>query len=155
MDAGRTFLCDPGQPAIGRRDDATVSTDCPTMRGTVRGEGNRVEMIFGRRVDLSPFLAAIFRDCNRAARADNYRAPGVLNVKSIKTHDHSRVLARPLKAAVRGIKNHSVCAHRPTVALVTGETDRADGVTLRSRVLPLPAAVGGLRQRRYCGNKQE
>jgi hypothetical protein len=112
-------------------------------------------MIFGRRADLGPFLSGVFRNYDRATRADYYRALTILHVKTIETGDQSRALALPLKAAVRGVKNHSIGAHGPTVELVTGETDGADRITLRSRVLPFPSAIGCLRERRYSGDGQD
>ena len=78
------------------------------MRWTVGGKRDRVEMIFGRRVDLGPFLAAVFRNHHGATRADNYGALRILHVNSVETRDQSRTLALPLKAAVRCVKNHSV-----------------------------------------------
>src|SRR5258708_39033180 len=146
MDAGRTFLRGPGQPAIGRRNDATISTHCPAVHGTVGRESYRVEMIFGWGADFSPSLASIFRKHHCTARADNSSPPGILYEESIETCDQTRMLALPLKAAVAGVQNYSVGAHGPTVSLISGETDRADGVSLRSGVLPLPSAVGGLRE---------
>src|SRR5258708_31416182 len=141
MDAGRTFLRGPGQPAIGRRNDATISTHCPAVHGTVGRESYRVEMIFGWGADFSPSLASIFRKHHCTARADNSSPPGILYEESIETCDQTRMLALPLKAAVAGVQNHSVGADRPTVALVGGETNRADRVALWSRVLPFPPPV--------------
>ncbi len=115
-------------------------------RLSVGSEGDRVEMIFGRGADLGPFLAGVFRDHDRAAGADHHRALRILHVKTIEARDQPRTLALPLKATIRGVKNHAVRAHRPAVEFVTGETNGADRVTLRSRVLPFPSAVGCLRE---------
>src|SRR5258706_13353401 len=111
------------------------------MRGTVGREGYRVEMIFGGRTNLNPSLSGVFRKHHRAARSDRHSAFRILHIESIEIHDYSRTLAFPLKAAVGGVKHHSVCAYAPTVSLVSRETDRADGAALRSRVLPLPSTV--------------
>src|SRR6266550_1359920 len=152
MDAGRTFLRDPRQPTIQGCDDATVSTHRPAMRRmTVGRERNRGKMIFGRGTDLGPFLTGVFGDHDRAARADYYRALRILHVKTIETRDQSRALARPLKATIGGVKNHSIRAYRPSVEFVTGETNGADRITLRSRVLPFPSTIGCLRERRRGG----
>src|SRR5258708_27200033 len=145
MDVRGTLLRGPGQPAVGSCNDATVSTHCPAMRGTVGREGYREEMILGRCADLSPSLSGVFRQRHRAARSNHHGAFRIVHIESIEIHDDARVLTLPLKAAVAGVKNYSGGAHGPTVSLVSGETNRADGVSLRSRVLPLPSAVGGLR----------
>ena len=149
MDAGGTLLRDPGQPAIECRDDAAVGADCPPVRGAVTREGNRIEMIFGWRANLSPFLSGVFGDRNRAPRSDHHRALRILHKKTIEIGDDARPLALPLKASIRGVKNHAVGAYGPTVALVLREANGADGVALRARVLPFPAAVGYLGERRY------
>src|SRR6266404_6802039 len=148
MDTGGTLLRCPGQPTVRGCKDATISTHCSAMRGTVGGEGYRVEVIFGGRRDLNPSLSGVFRKHHRAARSDHHGALRILHIESIEIHDYSRTLAFPLKAAVGGVKNHSVCAYGPTVSLVSRETDRADGVALRSRVLPFPSAVDCLRETR-------
>src|SRR2546423_11993630 len=133
MDAGGTFLRDPGQPAIEGRDDAAVGADCPTVRGAVTREGNRIEMIFGWRANLSPFLSGVFGDRNCAPRADHYRALRILHKKTIETCDDARPLALPLQATIRGVTNHAAGPDGPTVALVPRQANGADGVALRSR----------------------
>src|ERR1700682_5588888 len=107
-------------------------------------------MIPGRRRDISPSLSSVFRKRHCAARADDNRAFGILNKESIEAGDDPRVLALPLKATVAGIQNHSVGSHGPTMTLVGGETNRANGVPLRSRVLPFPSAIDCLSKDR-CG----
>ena len=151
MNAGRTLLRGPGQSAIGRRNDAAVRTHCPSMHGVVGRKGYREEMILGRCADLSPSLSGVFRQRHRAARSNHHGAFRIVHIESIEIHDDARVLTLPLKAAVCGVKNYSVGADGPAVSLVGGETNRADGVALWAGVLPLPTAVGGLRERRYRG----
>lgn len=148
MDAGPTALPGPRFTAVGRGHNEAVSADGPAVRRTVGGESDRIEMVFRRRADLSPLFAPVFGQHDCATRPDRNRVLPILNVQSIQTRDYAGRLAFPLKAAVRGVKDHTVGAHRPTVELVTGETNRADGVALRARVLPLPAAVGCLGERR-------
>src|SRR5712691_793731 len=134
MRAGRTLLQSPGFAAISRVDDAAVSADRPAMRRIVGRESDRVEMILRRRGNLSPFLAAVFRRDDDPTRADCKRALPIKNVKAVESGNQARMLARPFKSAVRGAENYAVCADSPTVALVAGETDRADRVPLWQRV---------------------
>src|SRR6266481_2668018 len=150
MNAGRTLLRGPGQSAIGRRNDAAVRTHCPSMHGVVGRKGYRVEMIFGWGADFYPSFSGIFRQHYRAPRTDNRSALRILHEETIETCDQTRMLALPLKAAIAGVQNYSVGADRPTVALVGGKTDCADGVALWSRVLPFPPAVDCLSKGR-CG----
>src|SRR6266851_3594828 len=117
------------------------------MSSNVGSERNRVQMIFGRGADLGPFLAGVFRDHHRATSADYHRALRILHVQTIEARDQSRTLALPLKPTIRGVKNHTIRAHCPAVELVTGETNGADRVTLRSRILPFPSAIGLLCER--------
>src|SRR5882762_2237952 len=104
-------------------------------------------MIFRRRGNPSPFLSAVFRRDDDPARADRKRALPIKNVKAVEGGNQARMLARPFKSAVRGVENHAISADRPSVALVAGETDRADRVSLRQRVLPFPSAIKVLRAR--------
>src|SRR5438552_3568898 len=108
-------------------------------------------MILRRRGNLSPFFSAVFRRDDDPTRADCKRALPVKNVKAVEGGNQARMLARPFKSAVRGVQNHAICADGPTVALVAGETDRADRVPLRQRVLPFPPAVKVLRARTGSG----
>src|SRR5712671_344679 len=136
MYTGWTLLGGPDHSTIGRRDDATISTDSPPMHGTVRGEGYRVEVILRGRADFNPSLSGVFRQGHRAACADNNRALGIVHKESIEAGDDPRVLVFPLKPAVAGVQNYTIGADRPPVALVVGKTNRANGVALRARVLP-------------------
>src|SRR6266851_4838192 len=145
MRARRTLLQRPGFAAIGRVDDATVSADRPALRRIVRRESYRVEMIFRRCGNLGPFLSAVFRRDDDATRADCKRALPIKNVETVEGGNQTRVLTRPFKPAVRGVENNAVSAYGPTVTLVVCETDRADRVPLRQRVLPFPSAVEALR----------
>src|SRR3977135_1484783 len=146
MYTGWTLLGGPGHSAVGRGNDATISTHCPPMHGTVRGEGYRVEMILRRRADFDPSLSGVFRQGHRAACADHNRAPGILHKESIEAGYDPRVLVLPLKAAVAGVQNYPVGADRPSVTLVVGKTNSANGVALRAWVLPFPSAVACLRE---------
>src|SRR5438552_10476047 len=104
-------------------------------------------MILRRRGNLSPFLSAAFRRDDDPTRADCKCALPIKNVKAVEGGNQARMLARPFKSAVRGVQNHAISADGPSVALVARETDRADRVPLRQRVLPFPAAVKVLRAR--------
>src|SRR5260370_1667950 len=95
-------------------------------------------MIFCRRGDLSPFVSSIFCSQHQAAGAHNDRSLPVKNVETIERHDRPRVLALPLKPAVSRVKNYTVRSDRPTMTLVIRETDRADRISRRPRVLPCP-----------------
>jgi len=53
------------------------------------------------------------------------------------------------------VENYAISADGPTVALVACETDRADRVTLRQRVLPFPSAVKVLRARTRGGEAEK
>src|SRR5713101_4760226 len=141
MRARRTFLQGPCFPTISRGDDATISADRPAVRRIIGSESDREEMIFRRRGNLSPFLSAVFRRDDDATRADCKRALPIKNVETVEGGNQTRVLTRPFKPAVRGVENNAVSAYGPTVTLVVCETDRADRVPLRQRVLPFPSAV--------------
>src|ERR1700674_2826840 len=145
MRARRTLLQRPGFAAVSRVDDAAVSADRPALRRIVRRESDRVKMIFRRRGNLSPFLSAVFRRDDDPTRADCKRALAIKNIKAVEGGNQTRVLARPFKSAVRSVENHAISADRPTVALVARESDRADRVALRQRVLPFPSAIEVLR----------
>src|SRR5712692_8443882 len=155
MGARRTLLQGPGFAAVSGRDDATVSADSPAMLRIVRRESDRVQMIFRRRGDLSPFLAAVPGCHHDAACAHGKRVLPIKNVKAVEGCDETRVLTSPFKSAVRSVKNHSVRADCPTVTLIVGEADRADRVPLRQRVLPFPSAVEVLRERIRGGEAEK
>src|SRR5258706_8903137 len=103
MYARGALLRGPGHSAIGGRKDATISSHCPPVHGTVRGEGYRIEMVLCRRADFNPLLSGVFREGHRAARADYDRAPGILHKQSIEAGYDPRVLALPLKPTVAGV----------------------------------------------------
>src|SRR6267154_1895497 len=117
------------------------------MSRTVAGERDRVKMIFGGCADFGPLQAAVFRDGDRPARSDHNQVATVMHVKSVQTRNQTRALPLPLKATVRGVKNHAVRAYCPAMELVIGKTNRADRVALRQRVLPFPTTIGGLCER--------
>ena len=101
-------------------------------------------MIFRRRRDLDPSRSCISRRQHHSARPHDKGALAIQDVKAVERRNQTRLLVFPSKAAVRGIKNHAVGAHRPAMLLVASETNRADRIALRQRVLPFPSAVGHL-----------
>src|ERR1700694_3611836 len=115
MRAGRTLLQRPGFAAISRGDDATVSANRPAMLRIVGRKSDRVQMIFRRRGDRSPFLAAVLRRHHTAAGAHCKRVLPIKNVKTGEGCDQTRVLTRPFKTAVRSVENYTGCANRPNV----------------------------------------
>src|SRR5712692_5336269 len=155
MHAGRTLLQRPGFAAISRGDDATVSANSPAMLRIVGRESDRVQMIFRRRGDRSPFLAAVLRRHHNAAGAHCKRVLPIKNEKTVEGCDQTRVLTRPFKPAVRSVENRSVCPDRPTVTLIVGETNRADRVSLRQGVLPFPSTIEVLRACNLSGASDE
>src|SRR5438046_6338303 len=123
MRAGRTLLQRPGCAAVNRCDNATVSTDGPTVRRVIGREGDRIEMIFRRRLNPDPALAAVYRPQSQSARANCDCALPIKNVQAVEAGNHTRALTDPLKAAVRAVQDHAVGPDRPTVTLVFGETN--------------------------------
>src|SRR2546430_6239844 len=101
-------------------------------------------MIFRRRRYRDPSRSSISRRQHDSARPHDKGALAIQDVKAVECRNQTRLLVFPPKAAVRGIKNHAVRAHRPTMLLVVSETNRTDRIALRQRVLPFPSAVGGL-----------
>src|SRR5712691_675338 len=101
-------------------------------------------MIFCRSRNLAPSRSRISRRQHDSARPHDKGALAIQDVKAVERRNQTRLLVFPPKAAVRGIENHSVRAHRPTMLLVVSETNRTDRISLRQRVLPFPSAVGQL-----------
>src|ERR1700738_3466987 len=122
MGAGRPLLPGPVLPAVCRGNNEAVSADGPAALGTVRGESDRREMVFCRRVDLGPFRSAVLGKYERATRSDRQSVLTILNVQSIESRAQACVLRFPLKATVGAVENHTVGALRPTVKFVGGET---------------------------------
>src|SRR6266511_5586227 len=111
MYSGRTFLPGPRHTTIGRGHNEAVSSDRPAARGTIRGESDRIEMVFRRRGDLRPLLTAVFRHHDRAARADHKSMLTILNIQRIESRGQTCVLALPLKTTIDAVENHTVGAH--------------------------------------------
>src|SRR6267143_3153175 len=118
MGVRRTLLHGPAFAAISRGYNATVGADRPTTRGIVARKRDREEVIFGRGANLSPFFSAIPGSEYDAPRTNCECMLPILNVESVERSIHTRMLAFPLKAAVRRVKDHRISANCPAVPLV-------------------------------------
>ena len=145
MNARGTFLQRPGPAAIVRVQNATVSSNGPSVTRVVGRKSDRVEMIFRRGLERSPPLAAVARLQHQPTGPDREGVLPIENKQSVERVDESRRLVLPMKAAVGRVENHAVRADRPAVQLVAGKTDRANCIALRQRVLPFPTAIARLR----------
>ena len=126
-----TLLQSPAFAAVSRCENAAVGPDRPPSRLIVGRESDRIEMIFSWGGNRGPFFSAVpGRDYDPPRAHDKSTLP-IVNEKSVESYNQARVLTLPLKATVRGIKNHSICAYRPTMSLVAGESNGADGIALR------------------------
>src|SRR5437660_7628951 len=101
-------------------------------------------MIFRRSRNGDPSRSCILGCQHASTRPRGKGALAIQDVKAVECRNQARRLVFPSKAAVRGIENHAVRAHRPAVQLVAGETNRTDRIALGQRVLPFPSAIGGL-----------
>src|SRR5256885_1906488 len=80
-----------------------------------------------------------------AASAQGNHVLSIEYVQSVERVDQTGRWALPTEAATGGVKNDAVRADSPATELVAGETNRADRISLRQRVLPFPTTTGGLR----------
>ena len=117
------------------------------MPWIVSGESNCIQMIFRRRRNRDPSRSRIFGRQHDSARPHDKGTLAIQGVKAVERRNQACLLVFPSKAAVRGIKNHAVGAHGPTVQFVPGKTNRTNRIALGQRVLPFPSAIGGLSER--------
>ena len=146
MRARRSLLNRPGCSTVRRRENATVSSHRPATRWIVGSKRDRVEMILRWRRNFEPFVAAVSRFNHQSARANRKRMLPIEHVQAIQSIDEPRRLILPTKATVIRVKNHAVSADGPAVQLVAGETNCADRIPLRQRILPFPTATRVLRR---------
>ena len=102
-------------------------------------------MVFGGRPDLDPSLTAVSRFQNQSAGAHGEHVLSIEHVQTVKRIYQTRRLVFPTEAAIGGVENYAVGSDGPSMEFVAGETNRADRVALRQRVLPFPTTTGGLR----------
>src|ERR1041384_4755582 len=96
-----------------------------------------------------PAIAAVVGRQHHSARARNHDSRAILHAKAVERGDRRTSLLSPLKTAVVRRQHDTVGADGPAVSLVRRKPDGADGIPLRQRILPLPAArriLGGDRQ---------
>lgn len=149
-----TCLRFPGFAAIRRGDDRAKRSDRPTIQPAFRSERDGEEMIANAGLSQHPFVAAVCRRHHDAARAGDHQARPVFDVHPVQRCVGGTLLFLPFETAVVCMQDDAVGTDRPTVALVRRESYRVDRVSLRQRVLPLPAAKRILRAANNSRSKQ-
>ena len=135
-----TGLLFPGLAAVGSRDDRTKRADSPTEQWILRRKSHCEEMIANAGLTQYPSAAGVCRRQNDAARACDHDTRTIFDVEAVERCVRRVKLLLPLKSAVVGREHDAIRADRPTALLVRRKSDCVDGISLRKRVLPLPAA---------------
>src|ERR1041385_8069397 len=83
----------PSPTSVGCRQHGSIRADGPAALRVVARESDRVEMVLGRRANIDPTIAAVFRSQDRSASADRERALTIENEEAIERDGPSRCMA--------------------------------------------------------------